>query len=303
MLLRVYEDADLVRSIAEDPDAAPIPEAHKVVYRWTGKLVHEPWAFGIGDIAQLRGLGLAETDIAHWAVRGTSQSWFTMCADGAGVDLDGGALVGPAVGRARAVYKAECRPDTKRDLGSAEPGSTERRSESAWIETLERGEVFEAAASRATESWGCVPHILRAVSLQPEALERHAYMLELLEQPQSKSLPPRTHALVRAAVAKLNQSIWAQPTIEALLDRHASHLESSTDSDRRIDDLAIDLATKLVRTPWKVTEKDAIGFRDAGLDDAAYLDVLDTTAIQNALDRLTWALGVPADPEPLLPTS
>jgi hypothetical protein len=50
-----------------------------------------------------------------------------------------------------------------------------------------------------------------------------------------------------------------------------------------------------------VTEKDADGFRDAGLDDAAYLDVLDTTAIQNALDRLSWALGVPADTKPLLP--
>jgi hypothetical protein len=35
----------------------------------------------------------------------------------------------------------------------------------------------------------------------------------------------------------------------------------------------------------------------------AYLDVLDTTAIQNALDRLTWALGVPGDSVPLLRTS
>jgi alkylhydroperoxidase family enzyme len=68
-----------------------------------------------------------------------------------------------------------------------------------------------------------------------------------------------------------------------------------------IDELALTLATKLVETPWKVTEKDAIGFREAGFDDTVYLDVLDTTAIQNALDRLSFALGVPADAGPLLP--
>jgi len=294
VLLRVYRDPAVVRSIAEDPEGAPIPDAHKVVFRWTGKLVKQPWTLGADDIAQLRGLGLSERAIAHWAARGASQSWFTMCADGAGVDLDGGALAGPAVGRDRGVYEGECRPETKDDLGCAKPGSTERRSDSAWIETLEQGEAFEFAAQRATERWGCVPHILRAVSLLPEWLDRHAYMLQLLERPQSELLPAWVHARVRARVAELNRSVWAKPTIDALLARHAP----GPGHGGRIDELALTLATKLVEAPWKVTEKDAIAFRDAGLDDAAYLDVLDTTAIQNALDRLSFALGVPADSGP-----
>ena len=51
---------------------------------------------------------------------------------------------------------------------------------------------------------------------------------------------------------------------------------------------------KLVTTPWKVTGKEADAFREAGFSDRTYVDVLDTTAIQNALDRLSsWALGIP----------
>lgn len=298
-MLRVYSDPEVVRQIAEDPETAPIPEAHKIVFRWTGKLVHEPWALGAQDIAKLRGAGLVDRDIAHWAVRAASQSWFTMCADGAGVDLDGGALAGPAVGRARESYEAECRPDSVGDLGSLNSGSVDRRSESAWIETAEQGDVFESVARRAKERWGCVPHVLRAVSLLPETMDRHAYMIELLERPQSESLPAGTHARVRARVAELNRSVWARPTLEALIERYAPASAALS----RVDELALALATKLVETPWKVTEKDAAEFRDAGLDDTVYLDVLDTTAIQNALDRLCWALGVPADVQPLLPTS
>ena len=109
----------------------------------------------------------------------------------------------------------------------------------------------------------------------------------------------RTHARVRARVAELNRSVWARPTLEALIERYAP----ASAALARVDELALALATKLVETPWKVTEKDAAEFRDAGLDDTVYLDVLDTTAIQNALDRLCWALGVPADVQPLLPTS
>jgi alkylhydroperoxidase family enzyme len=295
VLLRVYEDADVVRLIAEDPDNAPIPDTHKAVYRWTGKLVHEPWSLGADDIGMLRGMGLADREITQWVVRAASQSWFTMCADGAGVDLDGGMLAGPAVGREREVYKAEVRPQRGADdAPEMEAGSCERRSQVAWVETNEQGAAFEAAAAHAQARWGCVPNILRAVSSLPETLERHSYMMELLERPQSETLSPRTHALIRAEVARINRSTWSKATIDTLLARHG---ESNSPA---VDEMAVDLARKLVSTPWKVTAREAAAFRDAGLDDSAYLDALNTTAIQNALDRLCWALGVRDDEGPLL---
>jgi hypothetical protein len=38
-----------------------------------------------------------------------------------------------------------------------------------------------------------------------------------------------------------------------------------------------------------------------GLDDEAYVDVLNTVAIQTSLDRLANVLGVRVDEQPLLP--
>ena len=42
----------------------------------------------------------------------------------------------------------------------------------------------------------------------------------------------------------------------------------------------------------KVVAADAQSFRDVGLDDPAYIDVLNTVAIQTSLDRLANVLGV-----------
>lgn len=294
-MLRIYEDPGVVRQIAENPDEAPIPDTHKAVYRWTGKLVHEPWTLGAEDIGALRGMGLDDREITQWAVRASSQSWFTMCADGAGVELDGGRVFGPAVGREREVYEKECRPELQPTGGeNVTMGSCERRSKYAWVETNEHGAGFQEEAAPAVERWGVVPNILRALSCLPDVLEQHAYMLRLLERPQSQTLSNRAHALIRATVAKVNRSSWSQATIDALLARHAEP------EDGAIEDMVVDLAQTLVMTPWKVTEKYASAFRTAGLDDSAYLDALNTTAIQSSLDRLCWALGIPDDPEVLL---
>ncbi len=68
-----------------------------------------------------------------------------------------------------------------------------------------------------------------------------------------------------------------------------------------VDRAVLDLATKFVRNAYKVTEKDAIGLREVGLDDEAYVDILNTVSIQTSLDRLANVLGVQPDPQPLLP--
>jgi alkylhydroperoxidase family enzyme len=293
VLLRVYENADVIRAIAENPEHADIPELHKLVYRWTEKFVTKPWQLGADDIAQLRGAGISDREITQWVVRASSQSWFTMCADGAGVELDGGLAVGPAVGRERIAYERECKPAMFTREIPLVPGSSERRSSISWVETVESGETFARVEQDSQNRWGTMPVLLRAISSLPESLEIHTYMLQLLEKPQSEALPPRTHALVRAEVATTNRTSWANATIDTLLARHTGPLDE-------IDLMATSLAKKLVLTPWKVTGKDAEAFRGQGFEDEVYLDVLNTTAIQNALDRLSWALGVPDDAVPLL---
>ena len=50
-----------------------------------------------------------------------------------------------------------------------------------------------------------------------------------------------------------------------------------------------------------INEDDAQRFREVGLDDEAYVDVLNTVAIQTSLDRLANSLGVRPDQQPLLP--
>jgi hypothetical protein len=51
-------------------------------------------------------------------------------------------------------------------------------------------------------------------------MEAWQWVLQLLEKLQSDALPPRTHALVRAEVAKTKRTSWANTTIDALLARH-----------------------------------------------------------------------------------
>ena len=63
MLLRVYKDPDVVRAIAEDPESAPIPDMHKLAYRWTEKFVKKPWQLDGNDIAMLRGAGLSDREV------------------------------------------------------------------------------------------------------------------------------------------------------------------------------------------------------------------------------------------------
>jgi alkylhydroperoxidase family enzyme len=67
-----------------------------------------------------------------------------------------------------------------------------------------------------------------------------------------------------------------------------------------VDRAVLTLATKFARNAYKVTEKDAISLREVGLDDEAYVDILNTVSIQTSLDRLANVLGVQPDVLPLL---
>jgi uncharacterized peroxidase-related enzyme len=115
--------------------------------------------------------------------------------------------------------------------------------------------------------------------------------------------------MVRALVSNLNRSAYsAHTTRQLLLDvsGDASLVDAVTTDYTQCDlepqdKLVLDFAAKMARNSYKVVPEDAQAFRDAGLDDEAYVDVLNTTSIQTSLDRLTNSLGVTPDEEPLLP--
>ena len=117
--------------------------------------------------------------------------------------------------------------------------------------------------------------------------------------------------MVRVLVSHLGRGRYSEPTSKALLSRVPGGEElvdrlgrDTLDADwNPIDRAVLSLATKFVRNTYKVTEKDAIGLREVGLDDEAYVDILNTVSIQTSLDRLTNALGVQPDPVPLIQRS
>jgi uncharacterized peroxidase-related enzyme len=245
----------------------------------------------------------------QWATLGSTQSWFTASADGGGIPLEGDALTGTGVGRRRDAYEA-----TREGLLAASFDTVSPRSELddgglAWVEIDESTDEYRETSRWAEQRYGCIPNLLRAVSLQPSYYRRHRLALELLEAPRSASLSPRHHAMIRVVVSHLNRSRYGEPTSTALLSRAGGErglADRLREEPERadwslIDRVVLALATKFARNAYKVTEKDAISLREVGLDDEAYVDILNTVSIQSSLERLANVLGVRPDPVPLLP--
>jgi alkylhydroperoxidase family enzyme len=153
-----------------------------------------------------------------------------------------------------------------------------------------------------------VPGLIDALSACPDFYLRHQLALELLEAPQSTSLSPSLHALVRATVVALDHCHYFQPTVAEQLQRMANRTiepaslrESPGSHSDDAQTLAVlEFVQKMHKNPFKITPADAEAFRAAGLDDAAYVDVFNTVAIQQSLDRLANYSGVRADNQPLL---
>jgi hypothetical protein len=79
---------------------------HRELVRFAEKFVRSSWGTTPQDLGRLRGAGLSDRDIVQWATLGSTQSWFTMSADGGGIPLEGEALTGPGVGRTCEAYAA-----------------------------------------------------------------------------------------------------------------------------------------------------------------------------------------------------
>ena len=309
MLLPLYPDPETREKVLADPQTAPIPELHKQMFRFAERFVRASWEMGRADLQRLRDAGLSEAQVVLWASLGSTQSWFTMSSDGGGIPMERGALTGPGVGKPRGAYAESpeglLAPSTAERVGVTDPAS----DAVAWVGTDETLPLHAAAAEQARRRYGFVPKLLRAVSLQPGFQRRHLLALELLERPQSATLTPRLHALIRARVSHLTRSAYGAVTTRALLGRvtgdpglwHRLGAEAALPEVDPVERLVLDFATKVARNAYKITEKDALGFREAGLGDEGYVDALNTTSIQIAMDRLANALGVQPDERPILP--
>jgi uncharacterized peroxidase-related enzyme len=304
----LYPDPETRRALLEDPQSAPIPELHKEMFRFAERFVRGSWQMEPADLERLRRAGLSDEQVVLWATFGSTQSWFTMSADGGGVPLESDAITGPGVGRLRGAYEATdeglLAPAAERPVRVSAPAA----DAVAWVDTDETLPLHAEAAQRALERYGFVPNLLRAVSLQPGFHRRHLLALELLERPQTGALTPRLHAMIRARVSHLTRSAYGAVTTRALLERVTGDAvlwdrlgtDAAPADAEPVERLVLDFATKVVRNTYKVTDKDAAAFREAGLGDEGYVDVLDTAAIQVAMDRLANALGVRPDTRPIL---
>ena len=318
MLPLLYPDQATREALIADPATAPIPLLHRELFRFAEKFVRGSWTAKGSDLERLRSVGLSDRDIVLWATLGSTQSWFTMSADGGGVALDSDELFGPGVGHTRDTYEERragllaADSDFQAQSYASDANGAGRNEadgdDIAWVERNESGDEYNETARWAETRYGCVPNLLRAVSLAPEFYGRHRMALELLEAPRSAFLSPRQHAMVRLLVSHLTRSRYSEPTTTALLSRVgcepdlANRLRAEPlGSDWSPADRAVlNLATKFARNTYKVTEKDAISLREVGLDDEAYVDILNTVSIQTSLDRLANVLGVRPDPVPLL---
>ena len=296
----LYPEMDDIQALLEDPDNAPIPDAHKALFAWARKFACRSWQLCPNDIDALRQVGLSDADIVHVIQKAGVQSWIMIMADGGGVPMEGEQLTGPVVGRSRESYHdapegltADARDDNS--IQERPPGEDFPRLSSGGA-----GPEYKQVADWAEKRYGFVPQLLKALSLHPEMLPVYRLGLELLERPQSERLSPRQHALVKALVSHLNRSTLDchHPTTAlesvGVKESELSWVRQDYTLGRWDDQtlLLLDLAAKVTRNAYKITAKDSEAFRQAGLGDEGYVEVICTSALQSSYDRIANALGV-----------
>ena len=322
-----------------DAQSADIPKIHKAMFRWMEKLVKRSSEASEQDIHELRQLGATDSEIAEWLEVACTLIYNTICADSAGAPMDDDGM-GSALNRDRSYYhdpeqRDAAKPNTDVSFGMESKfnqvvgrfaAQQESRENSAlsrtennetrtqqsqalgWLTAPCASAVYEESAVAAISRYGFVPNLFKAISASGLLYGRHQLALDLLEKPQSTTLPADLHALARAATVVLDRCDYFIPTVAHLLEERT---DGAIDFQRLVPDpvaiasndqqyLILNFVEKLVRNPYKVTEKDALAFLSAGFDETAYTDVFNIVGLQRSLDVLANCLGLPADSTPLL---
>jgi hypothetical protein len=285
-----------IQQMLEDIDATDIPDIHKLMFAWVKQFTTSSSNLTHGDTKRLAEAGIPDRDIVEWANVASTQTWFVMSADGGGIPLEGNDLVGSVLGQERAAYH-QSEVETARG-GSPASGKPDG-DHTNWV-TTDRDKLGSISAW-ANDQFGFVPNLFEVTSLAPHYFPRHKLAIELLSAPQSASLSPRLHAMVRRLVNRRNDGEYFEATTRKQITSHDPAVVQVLDNEsdfaglEELDRTVLEFADKLVRHAYKVTEKDAQTFRDCGLDDEAYIDVLNTVSIQTSLDRLCNSLGIQPD--------
>ena len=179
----------------------------------------------------------------------------------------------------------------------------------AWIEIIHPGEAtgeLHEVYRRIESERGKTANVLRIQSLDPRALKAHLelYLAVVFGH---GDLPRPTRELIAVAVSAANGCVYC-------LRHHAEALDFYWKNRAAVDALCadpdgaalppaaravVDYALKLTRTPDAVEERDVENLRDSGLDDPQILQVAQTTAYFNFVNRLNQGLGVEYDEDEL----
>ncbi len=299
----IYHDATVAAAVADNPQSAPIPDLHKAVFNLARLFVQSSWSATPADLDAARAVGASERDLSEWLQIASIQTWFTHSADAGGIPLEGNAVTGPVLRHERDFYH-DGNPVAA--LPCAPRADTREVPGSGWLEGSLDDARFVAAAAEARGRYGLTPRLFEAISACPDFYARHLLALRLLERPQSDALDARLHARVRAATVALDRCGYFEPTVLEQARRagiSASKLADFADpgGDSDTEQVVLAFVHKMARSPYRITADDAARFRQSGLSDSAYVEVFNTVAIQQSLDRLANCCGVAADASALLP--
>lgn len=146
---------------------------------------------------------------------------------------------------------------------------------------------------------GGVDHIIRVHSLNPRSMEGHVrYYGHIVKGPSPLSRAQRE--MIAVAVSAANDCHYCvvhhgaslrAVTEEAGVARALARDPDGAELDA-VDRAVVDHALKMTRSPASMTDDDVERLREAGLSDAAILDVCQVASYFNYVNRMALALGV-----------
>ena len=158
---------------------------------------------------------------------------------------------------------------------------------------------YEAAVSRAGKVW----HIVRAMSLNPAALQAAMQLDTALVRRSSRRLGRAEREMIAVVVSQVNECPYS-------IQAHLHDLRIELDDDELVDRFAADwrtaglpphtmaaltLAEKITRTPNQVRQDDLRELRRVGFADPDIHDIVQIAAYFNYINRVADGLGVPPE--------
>lgn len=183
-----------------------------------------------------------------------------------------------------------------------------------WIRVIdppEAGALLRTLYEQIRTPDGHVDRILKIHSLRPRTLQAHLAIYKAVLHSRPNALSPREREIAGVGVSRLNGCDYCVEHHRAALARHVGNAglaerltsaaaeESGAEPLTRREQALCRYARKLTRTPASMAAADLEPLRQAGLDDAAILDLNQVVAYFAYANRTVQGLGVTTGGEPL----